>query len=732
LINSFIEQTIKMRCSLLCSFLALLALSTNVSATSYYFSASTGRDSNTGTSPSSPWQTTGKFNDALSNRMSPGDMVYFCQGDVWLYAHLSVNSHGVTFDSYQCRQGQTDKPVISTAVQPATGSWRRVGTSDILVTNFDQSVMSSGVQAVWVDNVRYVTARFPALLNPVNTMTVGQTTWGLDGEFLRASRVDGNTIYSNDINQGTDYWKGAAIYVRVLNYAYLQFNVVASGPGFVTLHAAPGNAAGFFLTYTSDVSAANTHLQVNNAGEFSFDTKTGLMYLYPLNSGVASRIISGAQPVSVLMNGLPAPIVVQGGIRDVVIRNMAFRWSAAGIQTLSNGALTISRNDVLNVAGYGIFTQRVGAITIDNNYVFDAESSCISSQTTTKVTLNTVRQCGLYAGLGVWQATNGINCAGGECSYNSVNLVGYIGIAPTQRAFVNSNKIDWAMMTLNDGGAIYGYGSGMAGVSLYSNIVTNVVGNYASWQQWQIAPCYYLDATSYVQLYNNTCTSAPSCVQMNAGNGHLVFSNVCNAPGMYINQAVAPSTFIGNLVATTGTNTNLQNSLHRVQAPDRNTYNDIMTTADNVYCIPQGADRNYLFQMVKQGLNVRYYAFEDWKNAVLPSAPAWERGTAVYTSCRGLRATFVGNEISTLPGDISSKSSNNMLAVEVAVPIVLVVAVLIAIVVGFAYRVHRSKTVQTQEPAITEIEIPQSSPTSSSVSSFSRMSSPRDSSVIMV
>jgi len=723
-----------MRVSIFTSLLALLALTTNVSATNYYLSASTGNDNNSGTSSSQPWQTINKLNQ-YDRTLRSGDVVYFCQGDQWLYSSISSRSHGVTFDSYQCRSGQTAKPVISAAIQPAGNAWSRVGTSNILTATLDTVARANGVQAIWVNNVRYVTARHPNLRNPTNTLTIGQTTWGLDGEFLTTSRLDGTTIYSNDLTQGTDYWNGATCTVRVLNYAYLPYTVIASGPGFITLHHPPGKAAGFYLSHTPDISSSNTHLQVNNPGEFSFDTQTGQMFLYPLTTSIASNILSGSQPVSILYNGASAAILVQGGIMDITIRNLHFKWAPIGISTQSNQALMITQNQVSHIAGHGIYSARSGPITVVNNNVFDVESTCIIVQTTTRISSNTVRQCGLYAGLGAWQATNGINCAGGECSYNSVSLVGYIGIAPTSRAFVLANTIDYSLLALNDGGAIYGYGAGMSGVSLYSNVVTNVVGNWVSWYAWPIAPCFYLDATTYIQIYNNTCTAAPSCVQMNKGNGHLVFSNVCNAPGMYINQATATSTFMGNLIATTGTNTNLQNSLHRVQAPDRARYADIMTTADNIYCIPQGANANYLFQMVKDGLNTRYYSFDDWKNSVVPSMPAWERGTNVYTSCRGMRATFTGNEVSSLPMDLSAPTSSD-LAVKVAVPVVLISVVLIAVLIGMVVRSTKAKSSSTLPTTETvEIELPEPSPptpTSASVSSFTLMTSPRSSSIIQV
>lgn len=716
-----------LRSTLFCSLLALLT--TQVFSASYYFSSSIGNDANIGTSPSQPWQSTNKFNDVMRNRrFVNGDIIYFCQGDTWLYAHLSSEVHGITYDSYNCQSGRTAKPVLSTSIQPAAGAWSRSSTNQqVLQANFgsgsylDSIAMQSGIDAVWIDNVRYMPARWPQLRNPVNTLTIGQTTWGIEGEFL-FGRVDGATLYCAELTQGVDYWVGAIVNARVLNYAYLPYTVVGSGPGYLTLHHAPGHLSGFFLTHATGVSTSNTHLSAKNPGEYTFDGNTGMMYLYPLATGITNNILSGSQPVNVLYAGLPSVFLNQNSARGVIVRNMHFRWAHGGIQSTSENAITIRDNQVSNIMGNGIQTSRMSANLVEGNVVFDAESACINVQTTFKITKNTVKQCGLYAGYGMWQQTNGITSAGGETSFNDIQYVGYIGIAPSQFAFVYQNRIDYALMTLNDGGGIYGYGTAMQGVSLYSNVISNMVGNWYSWTRWQIAPCLYMDSSSYVTLFNNTCSSSPSCVQMNNGNAHIVMSNVCNAPGMYINQARAVSTFMGNLVATTGTDTNIQNPLHRVQAPSQN-YSNIMTTADNIYCIPQGIPNNYLFQMVKLGLNSRYDSFAQWKSDVVRDVPSFERGSSVYSSCNGMRSTFRANEITGLPIDTSSK--NEKLAIAIALPIGLVTIVVVALVAGMVYRSIRSKQ-QPSLPTTNEplsIELPQCSPTSSSTSSFTLMSS---------
>jgi len=719
-----------LRSSLFCSILAFLALSTNVSATNYYFSSSIGSDSNSGTSPTSPWQSTNKFNDWMrTRRFASGDNVYFCQGDTWLYAHLASEQNGVTYDSYNCRTGRTAKPVLSTSIQPPAAAWSRVpGNTNVLQINYgsgtyrDTNALNVGFDAAWVDQVRYMPARWPQLRNPTNTLTVGQTTWGIEGEFF-FGRINGTILYCPDLTQGTDYWKGAVVNARILNYAYLPYNVVSSGPGYVELHHGPGHLSGFFITHASGVSTSNTHLKVKNPGEFSFDQRSGMLYLYPLTATIASNILSGSQPVSLLYKNLPSVFLNQNNARDVTVRNLHFRWAHSGISSTADAAISIISNDVSNIMGNGIQTSRMQPTLIQDNYVFDAESACINAQSTYLITKNTVKQCGLYAGYGLWQGTNGITTAGwGETSYNDIQFVGYIGLAPSQYAYVLENRIDYAMMTLNDGGGIYGYGQAMQGVGIYNNIISNVIGNWYAWTRWQIAPCMYMDSSAYVTLSNNTCSSSPSCVQMNNGDGHTVMANVCNAPGMYINQARSPSMFMGNLVATTGTNTNIQNPLHRVQAPWLNVTN-IMTAADNIYCIPQGLPEGYLFQMVKFGLNSRFNTFQLWKDEFIKEVPSFERGTAVYSRCNGMRSTFYANEITGLPIDMSAK--DNKSAVKIAVPVVLVSLVVVALIVGMVYRSYRKQeqpSLPTTNQSL-EIELPQSSPTSASTSSFSLMSS---------
>ncbi len=84
----------------------------SVSATNYYVNATTGNDSNNGTSPAFPWKTIAHVN---AQTFQPGDNIYFERGDTW-HEQLNVPSSGnstnyITFGAY----GVGAKPTIDGA-----------------------------------------------------------------------------------------------------------------------------------------------------------------------------------------------------------------------------------------------------------------------------------------------------------------------------------------------------------------------------------------------------------------------------------------------------------------------------------------------------------------------------------------------------------------------------------------------------------------------------------------
>ena len=126
--------------------IVFLIASNSLFATDYYVSSSQGNDSNTGTSPNTPWKTLSKIRQTT---FLPGDVIHFKRGDVWKEdKELFIDEQGTTsnpiiFTDY----GTGDLPEINVLetlpdnlpwVDEGNNIWSIV-LSDSLVNNSDIS-----------------------------------------------------------------------------------------------------------------------------------------------------------------------------------------------------------------------------------------------------------------------------------------------------------------------------------------------------------------------------------------------------------------------------------------------------------------------------------------------------------------------------------------------------------------------------------------------------------------
>lgn len=111
----YLERNSKVSLSLVLIVFLLQALS--VSATTYYVDAAAGKDKNSGTSTTVPWQTLAKVN---ATKFSPGDQILLLRGRTWHEGLLPASSgspgHPITFGAY----GMGVNPIID-AADLATG-----------------------------------------------------------------------------------------------------------------------------------------------------------------------------------------------------------------------------------------------------------------------------------------------------------------------------------------------------------------------------------------------------------------------------------------------------------------------------------------------------------------------------------------------------------------------------------------------------------------------------------
>jgi hypothetical protein len=140
--------------------LSILFFGIQANATNYYLSAS-GNDNNSGTSPSSPWQSLDKLNSAFSS-FRPGDNIYLNRGDVF-YGSINVTQSGssgspITISAY----GSGNKPVVTGFT--SVNSWNNLGGNIWESRNAVSSLPYTNMVAV--NGVNTAMGRYPNSTGP--------------------------------------------------------------------------------------------------------------------------------------------------------------------------------------------------------------------------------------------------------------------------------------------------------------------------------------------------------------------------------------------------------------------------------------------------------------------------------------------------------------------------------------------------------------------------------------
>jgi hypothetical protein len=177
-----------------------------LAAENYYFSSKNGRDSNNGTSASSPWQTINKVNQ-LVPQLKAGDIVYFERGSEWENAAIDIqNLYGskskkIKFTSY----GTGTKPCFkgSKAVSSFDQSGNIWHKNESGLPVYDPSSAIRAIPFVYINGKSYDCSRYP------NT------------GYLRTNTTDTkNNLFDATQSWSADYWKNGLIAVRNVNWRW--------------------------------------------------------------------------------------------------------------------------------------------------------------------------------------------------------------------------------------------------------------------------------------------------------------------------------------------------------------------------------------------------------------------------------------------------------------------------------------------------------------------------------
>ncbi len=416
-------------------------------ATTYYI-ATSGSDTNNGTSTSTPWKTLAKVKNATFN---PGDNILFKRGDSW-EGGITVSSSGasgnpITYGAY----GTGDKPVITGF--KTISSW----------TNLGEGIYE---------------ASCPSCLDSVNVLTINGVNTGMgrypnynstDGGFLRfESHTSDTSITDNQLTE-TPNWTGAEVVIRSNRWTLSRKKISSHSGGTLTFPA-----TGYQLSNGSGYFIQNDPRTLDQIGEWYYNPSTKKIQIYFGGNNPASYIVK----VSAVDN-----LIFNYSKSNLIFENLSLNGGnvAAIYLTQSSQYNNINNIDVSGIGQYGVLAWGSSSnLTIENSTFDDINETAVYVWgANTTVRNNNISDVGLIPGMGI--TYTGISANGNDSitEYNSISNIGYNGIhLRGNNSIIKNNLIDTFCLVVDDGGGVYTGGITNYGKVITGNIVLNGVGNY--------------------------------------------------------------------------------------------------------------------------------------------------------------------------------------------------------------------------------------------------------------
>jgi parallel beta-helix repeat protein len=475
----------------------LLCLVNTAYATNYYVSSSTGNDANAGTIVA-PFKTLAKIN-TLS--LVAGDSVLFKRGDVF-QGKLIVKSSGnsvsrIIYAAY----GVGAKPILSGFIVP---TWTNVSST------IYEAPISNVVKLVTVANKLQQIGRHP------NT------------GYLSLESYSGTTSITDNQLVASPNWTGADVVIRK-NRWILDICKVTNHTGTVVTYTNP--SAGQIPTAVDNVYTPKTGYGFffqNNVktldviGEWWYNTTTKKLQIY-----------FGTTPTGVKVSVVDT-IINCGSKSYLRFDNLSIEGGGEfGIFAKDGSNISVTNCDVIfNKDGINFWN--IANSLIESNVVANCLNNGVQARGRTSggptvVRLNTIRNCGLLAGMGrsgdgyyIGIRVDGDNST---VEYNRVDSVGYLGIQFSgTNQNIRYNHVSNFCSVKDDGGGIYTYADKTkTNRNVTNNIVVNAIGAPAGTNSKSLvnARGIYLDGeSSILNVIGNTV--------VNCGGAGLYFSNSVN------------------------------------------------------------------------------------------------------------------------------------------------------------------------------------------------------------
>jgi hypothetical protein len=427
--------------------LSILFFSIQASATNYYVSAS-GNDNNSGTSPSSPWQTLNRLNSAFSS-FRPGDNIYLNRGDVF-YGSIKVTQSGssgspITVSAY----GSGNKPVVTGFT--SVNSWNNLGGNIWESKNAVSSLPYTNMVAV--NGVNTAMGRYPNSTGP-NT------------GYLTIKSHSGNSSITGD-GLGSNNWTGAGIVIRKARWA-LERGTIDSRSGNTLNYTDPGvdnpeDGFGFFIQNDPKT------LDVN--GEWYYNPSNHKLRVYSTSTPGDVKIATIENLVSIDRQSY------------IIFNNLAFNGSNSDALYCANygSDLTVQNCDISFAGLTGIWAIMRNTLIQGNNISNANYLGIYTTEANINIQSNNLSNINMFEGMDQELASAGAIATVGantNIQYNQINNCGYSGIrfgGPNSK--ITNNFINRFCLIKEDGGGIDMSSRDMAkGSIIDANIVLNGIG----------------------------------------------------------------------------------------------------------------------------------------------------------------------------------------------------------------------------------------------------------------
>ena len=540
-------------------------------ATDYYL-AENGSDANNGTSVATPWKTLQKLSIELGGtsgtwgNFTNGDRVFFRKGDTFRgsIAFSAYNNNGITFDSY----GTGSMPIIK-------GS-RPVANWAVHNGNIWKATVSQRTYFLYINSVKQVLARTP---------NVG--TWNISGS-------TSTSITNSNIGTSGRNFVGANLCLREYDWR-LNRQVITAQNGNLVSWANAINAAGTNANFYFD----NKLELLDTAGEWFYDAPTQTLYLMSVINPNTLNIEAATELLGIAGNDNRS---------DNIIRNLQFEHYADAAILLKGAS---NNNQILNCRfnnNCNSFFVSGANANISDNIIenVSVQGMLLANMANSNIKFNTITNVGVefgnhrpnfvgdYYSSGIWLINGN---AGGVIANNKISNCGYNGIRfGGNGIIIEKNFIENTLLNMDDGGALYTFGSDSYNNILRNNIIKRVVGDHNGTVPGGIVNAIYIDNYAHNIIIKDNIVediAVGSGILINAGSyGNNISGNTtykCREGVAFADWQAGPSIY-NNTLLDNIFYANLQNSIPIQIASTDNNYNVLSSSNNNFLCNPYGTN----------------------------------------------------------------------------------------------------------------------------------------------